>query len=310
MRIVSFLFGVAALAIMSSCNNVDFKKTKGGMPYKIFPGKGDKKAENGGYLKVHMTTKINDSLLGTTYDKMPQYLPVTNESQPYDPSEIIPLLKKGDSVYMVQMMDTFIKREPRSVPPNFKKGDKIITTIKVLDVFKTPQETQKDFEKEQMTASSGQLKKDDKILSDYLAKNNIQAQKVGQGTYVQVLSPGNGAEVTDGKYVSLKYKGTTLAGKVFDTNMDESFKHTEPLSFVVGVQPMIKGFDEGIKGLKEGAKAKLYIPSSLAYGANAPSPDIAPNTNLIFDIEVLKVSDKAPSSPNMPAPATPDSTRR
>ena len=259
---------------------------------------------------MHMTTKINDSVLGTTYDKMPQYLPVTNESQPYDPSEIIPLLKKGDSVYMVQMMDTFIKREPRSVPPNFKKGDKIITTIKVLDVFKTPQETQKDFEKEQMTASSGQLKKDDKILSDYLAKNNIQAQKVGQGTYVQVLSPGNGAEVTDGKYVSLKYKGTTLAGKVFDTNMDESFKHTEPLSFVVGVQPMIKGFDEGIKGLKEGAKAKLYIPSSLAYGANAPSPDIAPNTNLIFDIEVLKVSDKAPSSPNMPAPATADSTGR
>jgi FKBP-type peptidyl-prolyl cis-trans isomerase FkpA len=68
MRIVSFLFSVAALAIMSSCNNVDFKKTKGGLPYKLFPGKGEKKALAGGYLKVHMTTKINDSVLGTTYD--------------------------------------------------------------------------------------------------------------------------------------------------------------------------------------------------------------------------------------------------
>lgn len=310
MRIVSFLFSVAALAIMSSCNNVDFKKTKGGLPYKLFPGKGSKKAIAGGYLKVHMTTKVNDSLLGTTYDKAPTYLPVAAEAQPYDPSEIVPLLKQGDSVYLVQMIDTFIKRDPKSVPPNFKKGDKIVTTIKVLDVFKTPEETQKDYEKEQMAASTGQLKKDDKIITEHLSKNNIQAQKVGQGTYVQVLTPGTGAEVTDGKYVSLKYKGTTFAGKVFDTNMDNSFKHTDPLSFVVGAQPMIKGFDEGIKGLKEGAKAKLYIPSSLAYGANSPSPDIAANTNLIFDIEVLKVTDKAPSTPNMPAPATADSIRR
>jgi FKBP-type peptidyl-prolyl cis-trans isomerase FkpA len=235
---------------------------------------------------------------------------VTAETQPYDPSEIVSQLKQGDSVYMVQAMDTFIKRDPKSVPPNFKKGDKIITTIKVLDVFKTPEETQKDYEKEQLAASSGQMKKDDKIIADHLAKNKIQAQKVGQGTYVQVLTPGTGAEVTDGKHVSLKYKGTTFAGKVFDTNMDNSFNHTEPLSFVVGAQPMIKGFDEGIKGLKEGAKAKLYIPSSLAYGTNSPSPDIAPNTNMIFDIEVLKVSDKAPSTPNMPSPAMPDSTRR
>lgn len=310
MRSVHLMLSVAAFAVvMASCNQVDFKKTKGGMPYKIFPGKGGKKAVAGGYIKAHMVTKINDSVLGSTYGKLPQYLPVSNETQPYDPSEIIASLKQGDSVYMVQMMDTFIKRNPQSVPPNFKKGDKIVTTIKVLDVFANPEETQKDFEKEQTAASSGQMKKDDKVITEHLSKNNIQAQKVGQGTYVQLITPGTGAEVTDGKYVSLMYKGATFAGKVFDTNMDNSFNHTEPLSFVVGGQPMIKGFDEGIKGLKEGAKAKLFIPSSLAYGMNPP-PGIEPNTNMIFDIEVLSVRDKAPSTPNMPAPPTPDSTQR
>ena len=310
MRVFQTMMLIAALAgVTSSCNNVDFKKTKGGLPYKIFPGKGKEKAVTGGFLKAHMTTKINDSLLGSTYGKAPQYLPVSNQSQPYDLSEIIPSLKKGDSVYFVQMMDTFIKRDPKSVPPNFKKGDKIITTLKVVEVFKSPEEAQKDFEKEQLAASAGQMKVDDKILSDFLAKNNINAQKVGQGTYVQVLEPGTGTPVTDGKYVSLKYKGATLAGKVFDTNMDNSFNHTEPLAFVVGAQPMIRGFDEGIKHLREGAKAKLYIPSSLAYGPNSPSPDIAPNTNMIFDIEVLKVEDKAPPT-NMQLPPTTGGSQR
>lgn len=310
MRIVQFLFTSAAfILIMSSCNNVDFKKTKGGMPYKIFPGKGDKKAVNGGYLKVAMITKINDSVLGNTYGKMPQYLPVSNETQPYDPSEIIPQLKQGDSVYIVQMIDTFMKRNPASVPPNFKKGDKIITTIKVLDVFKTPEETERDFEKEQITASSGQMKIDDKIIIDYLAKNNIKAQKTGRGTYVEIITPGTGAQVAEGKQVSVKYRGATFAGKVFDTNMDNSFNHTEPMVFVVGAQPMIKGFDEGIKQLREGSKAKFYIPSSLAYGTNSPSPDVPANTNMVFEIEVLKVGPPTPPS-NMPAPATTDSTHR
>ncbi|HVG17090.1 MAG TPA: FKBP-type peptidyl-prolyl cis-trans isomerase, partial [Chitinophagaceae bacterium] len=279
--------------------------------YKLFSGKDTSKAVLGGFLKVHMVIKKNDSVLQSTYTTMPTYLPVSNESQPYDISELIPQLKKGDSLYAVQMVDTFIRRSPDRIPPFFKKGDKLITTIKVLDVFKTPQDTQKDYEKEQTASSAGQMKTDDKIIQDYLSKNNIQAQKIGQGTYVQILNPGGGAPVADGKYVSLMYRGSTFAGKVFDTNMDNSFKHTDPMSFVVGQQPMIKGFDEGIRQLKEGAKAKLYIPSSLAYGPQGgPSADIAPNTNMIFDIEVLKVADQAPASANMPPTTTIDTATR
>jgi FKBP-type peptidyl-prolyl cis-trans isomerase len=301
MRLFSFMLSVAASAlVVSSCNNVDFKKTKGGMPYKLYASKEGKKAVQGGFLKVHMIIKKNDSVLQSTYTSMPTYLPVSAESQPYDVSELIPQLKKGDSVYAVQSVDTFMRRTPDRIPPFFKKGDKLTTSIRVLEVFATPQETQTDYEKEQLASSKGQLLIDDKIIQEHLAKNNIKAQKIGQGTYVEIVTPGTGAPVVDGKYVSLMYKGTTFAGKVFDTNMDNTFKHTEPMSFVVGGQPMIKGFEEGIKQLKEGAKAKLYIPSSLAYGAQAPSPDIAPNTNMIFDIEVVKVEDKAPPSANMP----------
>ena len=303
MRLFKNMFCVAAIAVaMSSCNSVDFKKTKGGMPYKLYPGKDNaKKAVVGGYLKVNMTTKKNDSVLQTTYGGAATYIPVTKETQPYDLSEIIGTLKEGDSIYTERLVDTFMKRTPGQLPPTFKSGDKIITTLKILKVLNTEEETRQDYEKEQVTASAGQLKIDDKTLVDYLAKNNIKADKIGGGTYVQILAPGTGEQVTAGKFVSLKYKGTTLAGKVFDTNMDSSFNHTDPMDLVVGSQPLIKGFEEGIKVLKEGSKAKLYIPSALAYGANAP-PEIGPNANLVFDIEVLKVANQPPPSNNMPPP--------
>jgi FKBP-type peptidyl-prolyl cis-trans isomerase len=72
--------------------------------------------------------------------------------------------------------------------------------------------------------------------------------------------------------------------------MDSTFGHVEPMSFTVGVGQMIKGFDEAVVGLKEGTKAKIYIPSMLAYGAQPPSPQIKPFEHLIFDVEVLDVS--------------------
>jgi FKBP-type peptidyl-prolyl cis-trans isomerase len=155
------------------------------------------------------------------------------------------------------------------------------------------------------------LGRDNAQINNYLSTNNINAQKTGKGTYVQILTPGTGEQVSEGKFVSLKYTGTTFEGKVFDTNADASKGHTEPLVFKVGSPGMIRGFDEGLRALREGAKAKLYIPSTLAYGPQPPSPDIKPYENLVFDIEVLQVSDQPieQQMPQMPR-RMPDSAAR
>ncbi|HEY9361963.1 MAG TPA: FKBP-type peptidyl-prolyl cis-trans isomerase, partial [Chitinophagaceae bacterium] len=284
---------------------VDFKKTKGGMPYKIFSGKGTEKVTPGSIIKVQVMRKVNDSVLFDTRTTLPAYIPVENTSVPYDVSEIFTELKAGDSVYTVQMIDTFMARTPGQVPPQFKKGDRLISTFKILDVFQNEQEAQADVAKEQSAMFArdpkiqAQMKKDDVLIKDYLAKNNITAQRTGMGTYVEILTPGDGQAVEKGKKVSLKYTGKTFAGKVFDSNVDPSFKHTEPLEFIVDQSPMIKGFEEGLKELKTGSKARLYIPSALAFGENPTSPDILANENLIFDIEVLSVTD-APAAPTAP----------
>lgn len=294
--------------IITACNSVDFKKTKGGMPYKLFESKSGKKVEQGNFVKVHVTQKIKDSVTFSSYNTMPLYIPVSPGGNPYDFTEVLPTMKQGDSLYTVQVMDTFIARNPQMIPPQFKKGDKIETHIKILDVFKTQEEYQRDEAREKNTAFErdttiqNQLQRDLAGINSYLSANKVNAQKTGRGTYVQILRPGTGAEVKEGKYVSVNYTGSTFAGKVFDSNTDPAKGHVEPLIFQVGAPGMIRGFDEGIRTLKEGGKARIFIPSTLAYGPQSPSPDIKPYENLIFDIEVMKVSDQpiqqqAPAAP-------------
>jgi FKBP-type peptidyl-prolyl cis-trans isomerase FkpA len=259
-------------------------------------------------MKLQFTQKLGDSVLVTTYPTGPRYIPVPPQSYPYDISEVFTEMRKGDSVFAVQAVDTFIKQNPERVPPQFKKGMKMYTTVKLLDFFKTQDEAQADEAKAREEAFKndkkvqGQLKEQIAAINDYITKNNIKAQRTENGTFVEIVAPGNGPAVQKGKYVSLKYKGMTFAGKVFDSNMDTTFHHTEPLGFTVGKGQMLKGFDEAVALLKKGDKARLYLPAALAYGERPPSPAIGANENLIFEVEVLDVLDKAPEMPGMPSP--------
>ena len=293
------LFAAGVVLLAASCNQVDFKKTKGGMPYKLFASKSGKKVENGKFVKMHITTKIKDSMMFDTYKSLPVYFQInTAQEKPYDPSEVFNLLKEGDSVYAVQMLDTFIKKDPSILQQTkYKNGDKMITTFKVLKVFNTPEEAKADEDKEKAAI----VAKEEGVVKEFLAKKGINnAQRTPLGTYVEILEPGTGAVVDSGKYVSVMYKGQTFAGKVFDSNMDSTFRHTDPLGFQVGTGQMIRGFDEGVRLLREGGRGRFYIPSTLAYGAQSPSPDIKPFEHLIFEVQVLSVKAEAPPQPAMP----------
>ncbi len=80
-------------------------------------------------------------------------------------------------------------------------------------------------------------------------------------------------------------------GKVFDTNMDTSKHHTDPMEVVVGEGRVIQGWDEALPYFTKGSKGKTYIPSMLGYGMRGGGGDIPPYANLIFDIEVKDVKD-------------------
>ena len=134
------------------------------------------------------------------------------------------------------------------------------------------------------TACKSESEKELDTLQAYIESNNITTEPTASGLYYIEIEEGTGAPAKKGDIVDVHYTGTFLDGKKFDSSYDRG----EPFEFTLGVGQVIKGWDEGISYMKEGGKAKLIMPSSLAYGARGAG-SIPPYTSLIFDVELVDV---------------------
>jgi FKBP-type peptidyl-prolyl cis-trans isomerase FkpA len=315
-RNIQLVFLITMFGAISSCGQVDFKKTRTGLMYKIFD-KGSRKdslARIDNVVKLNYTQKLNDSLLQSSYGKMPIFVKISTPDQVnYSPLEVLPLMRKGDSAVTVQMIDTLLKQGlAQQLPPTAKKGDRLTTTLRILQVFTSDSLARLDYDAEMKKDEPRRMKEmqeqrekqekemvqkkeeEAKFIEDYLASKNIKTVKSPKGVYVQVINEGTGAKADSGKFVAVMYRGSTFKGKVFDTNMDTSFHHTDPITFTIGRREMVDGFEEGIKYLREGGQAIIYVPGVLAYGPQSRPPDIGPYENLIFELRLVSVKDGPP----------------
>ena len=110
------------------------------------------------------------------------------------------------------------------------------------------------------------------------------------------LTVGTGEAAASGDHISVHYVGTLVDG----TEFDSSRKRNRPLDFVLGEGHVIKGWDEGVVGMKVGGRRKLAIPPALGYGVRGQPPAIPPNATLVFDVELLGLEHASAAQANHP----------
>ncbi len=105
------------------------------------------------------------------------------------------------------------------------------------------------------------------------------------GLIIEDLVAGDGAEAATGVEVTVHYTGWLTDGKKFDSSKDRD----DPFVFPLGGGRVIRGWDEGVQGMKIGGKRKLTIPPALGYGARGAGGVIPPNATLVFEVELLAI---------------------
>lgn len=132
----------------------------------------------------------------------------------------------------------------------------------------------------------------EKRIAEQKAKQQAEIEKItagfaqtDSGIRYKLLEEGDGVKAKKGQTVSVHYEGSLLNGQVFDS----SYRRKQPIDFKLGVGQVIPGWDEGIALLKVGDKARLVIPSNLAYGAAGAGGVIPPHATLIFEVELMGV---------------------
>ena len=116
--------------------------------------------------------------------------------------------------------------------------------------------------------------------------NEGNMQKLENGLVIEDIVVGVGNEAKDHNKVVVNYTGTLENGSIFDSSLKPG---RDPFTFTLGVGSVIKGWDQGVKGMKVGGKRKLVIPPELGYGDKGAGNVIPPNTTLYFEVELLEV---------------------
>jgi FKBP-type peptidyl-prolyl cis-trans isomerase FklB len=165
---------------------------------------------------------------------------------------------------------------------------------------------EKDMEQKQKEAGDKNKTEGVKFLEENKKKEGVKT--TASGLQYKVVKDGSGAQPKATDTVTVNYRGTLING----TEFDSSYKRGQPATFPVN--GVIKGWTEALQLMKVGSKYQLFIPSALAYGERSVSPDLAANSTLIFEVELLDAKPAPPPAPagqaKAPSPGAPPSPKK
>lgn len=305
-------YALLSIVLLNACNNT--KETRSGVKINYLK-KGDGSEVKGGhYLLAHMQYK--DQKDSVWWDTKKLGMPTIIQMMDSVPKgnmalEVMQLLRKGDSVsFQIPAKNLFEKTFHGQLPPGVDSTTKFTFNVGLADVMTLPQVQKYQMRMDSIRRAKYeeekviQLGKDTVLIDNFLKEKNIVAMKTKSGLRYVVTKPGKGENAKEGQTAKVHYVGRLMNGKVFDTSVESvakaNNKYTpgrsyDPLSLTLGMHQVIPGWEEGVALMNKGSKMTLYIPSSLAYGDRQTGQDIAPNSILIFDMELVDaVTPKAP----------------
>ncbi len=273
----------------------DFAHTpKGDLCKKLTSNPGDKIKLNDVVTFDIIQKTEKDSLLGSTYMMgHPAQVRIVPSQNASDLMEVFPLLAAQDSALVKVPTDSLFKGHEEQRPAFLPKGSYLIYLVKIHRIQSLNDaiaERNKGLDSMRVAETTAEGK--------YIADKKLTPKTTPSGLKYFIISPSIKQKPLVGDTVSVNYTGHTLDGKVFDSSIEADAKkaglnqpgrHYEPYKFVLGVDPVIKGWVEGLQLLNEGSKAELIIPSALAYGSEG-SGDIGPFATLVFDVELVKIN--------------------
>ncbi len=316
----------AASTLFAACSKE--KKADGGALYTVLKEGNGPQIKEGDYIKFDFIQKNDkDSILDATYDyEQSRVIPVGAKSHNGDMFDVLKNLKEGDSVQVRLNLDTmeFYNKSPR--PEQYKNEKYLNFVIKIHKVFaKKDKEADSAFQnratefftKDFEDFKANRKKTEAAKMKKYAEDNKLAVKTTASGLQYVIENPGTDPKPVWGDTAVVDYTGQLtnkkISGKlnVFDTSIEKIAKENLGPNFVKPFAPtpiplsdgIAKGFVEALQLIGKGGKIKVIMPSALAYGEQGAAPQIAPNTPLVFDIEIKEIKKpKGPVAPPAPVP--------
>lgn len=293
---------VAGATMMVACSGSDkegFKKTDNGLYYRFDKQNPDgQQVHEGDVLVGELTIRFDTTVIFSNKGEARRIAQATPNYE-IKIGEGLLMMHVGDEAVFAMDADSAAKYvDANLMPANYKagSGQKLYYEISLQDIV-----TLDELEEERTNFNNSMEQRkasEPEDIAAYVKSNNITAKPTADGLYVIIKKRGNGPKVATGKQVSINYTGRLLDGTIFDSSVESDARKGEiynpqrpyePMTYTVGKDKLIEGWEQGVMGQPEGTTLQLVIPSALAYGPRQMSALILPYSPLVFDIEIVSV---------------------
>tara|TARA_R110000823_G_scaffold314119_1_gene442628 strand:- start:92960 stop:93868 length:909 start_codon:yes stop_codon:yes gene_type:complete len=289
---------IALLGISSCEKEVKFIESEPGVEYRLVDERGGKKLGPNQAMMLDLNSVYKDSVV-MNIKPIGGFIVNPTKGVPPMLGKILESLGEGDSAQIKFNLETYSQLMGTPNIPNLDTAESFFINIRVQEINDESFFVER-IEAEMEKAVVVQAEKDKGIIEEYLAENNLKAERTEEGLYYIVKEEGTGAKPKVGQTVSVDYIAQLLDGTYIDTSHKTVAEENkiynpqrepyEPYSFPLGQRAVIEGWDVGISLLNKGGSATFFVPSKLAYGPEPrPGSPIPPNGILMFELKLVDV---------------------